>query len=254
MHACRVLLAWFATSAVSFGACRASPYDPHVPGHAPWFEGWYTRVIDRDSDLSFGAMAGYFPNQTLTEPSTFAGILYAASRANLTQAYQHLPPSITLTDSDGTPVHKQPSKLGQAHFALHTADKSCNLTAKSTAFEMSVMAGDATLTVKGDSAGMPWGPGGETPEGAHVPCASFGPVHQSNPEWPHCQHPSKAACAACACFPHHQGNPAADMRHMVAHMMHFIMIPIQAQCMTPLELRNDVNKCSHMQQVAVAVQ
>ena len=159
---CRQVLVWFAIWTVN---CTASPYDPHVPDHDPWFEGWYTRVLATDSDLTFGILTGYFPDQALKEPSNFAGILFASSRTNNTRAYQHVPLNTTVTDSDGSPIHKQPAKLGDPHFAVHTADKSCNFTANGTAFEASVAAEGAKMTVRGHADGMPWGPDGETPEG-----------------------------------------------------------------------------------------
>ncbi len=159
---CRQVLVWFAVWTVN---CTASPYDPHVPDHDPWFEGWYTRVLATDSDLTFGILTGYFPDQALKEPSNFAGILFASSRTNNTRAYQHVPLNTTVTDSDGSPIHKQPAKLGDPHFAVHTADKSCNFTANGTAFEASVAAEGAKMTVRGHADGIPWGPDGETPEG-----------------------------------------------------------------------------------------
>lgn len=170
---CRRVLLWFAIWTINCTASKASPYDPHLPNHDPWFEGWYTRVLATDSDLSFGILTGYFPDQALKEPSNFAGILIASSRTNSTRAYQHVPPNITVTDSDGSPVHKQPAKLGDPHFAVHTADKSCNFTANGTAFEASVTAEGAKVTVQGHAAGMPRGPHGETPEGM---TASAGPT------------------------------------------------------------------------------
>lgn len=172
MQVCRRPLAWLASLCAIIAATNASPYDPHLSGPTPWFEGWYTRVVDSGSDLSFGAVTGYFPDQVLTEPSYFAGLLFASSQANSTRAYRHLPPGIAITGSDGRPVHKQPAKLGSPDFALHTADSTCNLTINGTAFAMAVTAENVTLTIQSNAPGMPWGPGGEGPEGVS-PCSSL---------------------------------------------------------------------------------
>ncbi|KAL6062670.1 Tocopherol cyclase [Balamuthia mandrillaris] len=42
-------------------AAKRNNYDPHAPPSVgPWFEGWYTRVVDREGKYSFGIMAGSF--------------------------------------------------------------------------------------------------------------------------------------------------------------------------------------------------
>ncbi len=129
-------------------------------------------MLATDSDLTFGMLTGYCPDQALKEPSNFAGILFASSITNSTRAYQHVPLNITATDSDESHVHKQPAKLGDPHCAVHTADKSCNFAANGTAFKVSVAAEGVKVTVKAHAAGMPWGPHGEAPEGI---TASAGP-------------------------------------------------------------------------------
>lgn len=147
-------------------AANASPYDPHVPGAQPWFEGWYTRVIPVDSALSFGTVAGLFPSQALARPANFAGIIVGNVSSTRTQVYQHLPPSITVTDSGGRSVHDQPTALAQPDFTLEAADASYNMTVSKNKFTLSAYAGGVTLTLQGNASNVPWGPGGETPEGA----------------------------------------------------------------------------------------
>ncbi len=63
-------------------------------------------------------------------------------------------------------------QVGEPHFAVHTADKSCNFTANGTAFKASVAAKGVKVTVKAHAAGMPCGPHDEIPEGF---TASAGP-------------------------------------------------------------------------------
>lgn len=144
----------------------ASPYDPHVPGAQPWFEGWYTRVIAVDSAVSFGTVAGLFPSQALAKPAYFAGIIVGNVTSRNTQVYQQLPPSITATASGGRPVHEQPTALAPPDFSLEAADFSYNLTVSNDDFRLSAYAAGVTLTLVGNAPNVPWGPGGETPEGA----------------------------------------------------------------------------------------
>lgn len=160
--------AWLTTFLTLIATYRASPYNPHLPDDLPWFEGWYTRVVDSQSDLSFGAITGYFPDQQLQGPSYFGGILRGTTHKSTTEAHEHLPTSIFVTGSDGRPVHKQPTQAGEPDFALHTADNSCNLTANGSVFSMSVVADGVTMTINGNAPGMPWGPDGETPEGMYL--------------------------------------------------------------------------------------
>lgn len=144
---------------------EATPYNPHVAnGMQPWFEGWYTRVT-ADSGLSFAAVTGSFPEQSLSYPAAFAGVLFQPHKGR-TRTYQEFPPALHVTGPGGQPVHQQPDLLSDADFALHASDESFNLTIGGSDFSMSAATEGALLTVEGAGPLIRWGPTpGDTPEG-----------------------------------------------------------------------------------------
>ena len=149
----------------SVGIVTSTPFNPHVPDQTkPWFEGWYTRITT-ESTLSFAAVTGSFPNQDLTYPAAFAGVL-CQLQTGATQAYQAFPSDLRVTGPDGQPIHQQPDQLSKANFALQATDQSFNFSIDGLSFNMSAVVGTALLTVQGTGVPMTWGPKpGDSPEG-----------------------------------------------------------------------------------------
>jgi hypothetical protein len=72
------------------------------PKSAPWFEGWYTRVIGPEH--SFGLVTGYFPEQSPKHPAFYTGLLFNEdSKLGKLQAFESY-----VDSSEGIRVHRGP--------------------------------------------------------------------------------------------------------------------------------------------------
>ena len=89
----------------------ANQYDPHViPTKGPYFEGWYTRIVDFDHDISFGALFGMvLPQNTYRSRNlVYAGLLLSdRTRDSQLEIYNSFPPRLDCFVKDGRAVlHK----------------------------------------------------------------------------------------------------------------------------------------------------
>lgn len=117
-----LMLAW-----VTLGsACRASmesqttsPMDPHYQAQGPWFEGWYTHLVDEAGKLDIAVVNGSFASaQETFSTSPFIG--YAAlvihdwttGRTTTHEVF----PAHTQLEADGAPVRANPDDRTPANF------------------------------------------------------------------------------------------------------------------------------------------
>ena len=162
---CRVVVAVCTQFLLGSRVVTSTPFNPHVPDQKqPWFEGWYTRITS-DSALSFAAMTGSFPDQELTYPTVFAGVL-SQLETSPPKGYQTFPPGLLVTGLDGRPVRQQPDQLSKADFALQATDQAFNFSIDGLSFNMSAAVGGSLLTAQGTGSPLTWGPHpGDSPEG-----------------------------------------------------------------------------------------
>ena len=108
-------------------ACRAShasetksPMDPHYKSEGPWFEGWYTRIVDDNAQIDVAAIVGSFVRRDVKfEESAKEGYaaLIVSDRAKGTSVTYELFPSRTFLEAGGQPVTKNPDERAPADFA-----------------------------------------------------------------------------------------------------------------------------------------
>lgn len=137
----------------------ASPFDPHpLPGHGPWFEGWFTRIVDPAKNISVVVIAGsYEPQNASVLTTTWVGAI--VSRPDGTVTTEQVFPgqeSVRITKA-GQPVVKPPAHGEPAEFEWTSSIGSIAVTpdgSSTLSFRMpSGLAIDATMTGR-----VPWDP------------------------------------------------------------------------------------------------
>ena len=108
-------------------ACRAShpsepksPMDPHYKSEGPWFEGWYTRIVDDKAQVDVAAIVGSFVRRGVKfEESAKEGYaaLVISDRAKGTSVTYESFPAKTMLEAGGEPVRGNPDEKAPADFA-----------------------------------------------------------------------------------------------------------------------------------------
>ena len=146
-------------------ASRASLFDPHpFPPKGPFFEGWYTRIIDGDD--SFGIIFGRVLPQLLGTPlaSSYLSILRAGKHGGSMDAADCTASSARVT-IDGKPASTRPNFLSPPSFTWNASGSGSGsgiytVTPESTVID--VQCGRVSFSAEIGSA-VPWARGGRGP-------------------------------------------------------------------------------------------
>ncbi|MBM4253158.1 MAG: hypothetical protein FJ146_14405 [Deltaproteobacteria bacterium] len=108
-------------------ACRTprvsepkSPMDPHYKSEGPWFEGWYTRVVDDRGQVDVAAIVGSFVRRGISfNDSAKEGYaaLVVSDRAKGTSVTYEVFPEKTFLEAGGQPVTRNPDDKAPADFS-----------------------------------------------------------------------------------------------------------------------------------------
>ena len=171
------------TSLVALAALvQSNQYDPHLfPSNGPFVEGWYSRIVDFESNHSFGILFGrVLPRKQdgkFSEyPLNMLSLIHSKGDESTMQSY----PVFTSAEDveitvQGKPVSGDPDFKSPAHFEWKVKPYGYfNVTENGTIFNFTDVKGVSFIGVLGRP--RPWGPNGEGPEGwiDHVP---FLPLH-----------------------------------------------------------------------------
>lgn len=161
---------------------NCNQYDPHLfPSEGPFMEGWYSRIIDFESNHSFGILFGqvlmrkqgphfkYYPLNMLS-------FIHSKGDESSMESFTVYPSSedfkVTVR---GKPVTSNPDFKSPANFEWKVKPYGYfRVTENETKFNFTNVGGVTFIGVLGPP--RPWGPDGEGPEGwiDHVP---FLPLH-----------------------------------------------------------------------------
>lgn len=161
---------------------NGNQYDPHLfPSEGPFMEGWYTRIIDFESNHSFGILFG----QVLTRsrgihfkyyPLNMLSFIHSKGDESSMESFTVYPSSEDIQVTvRGKPVTSNPDFKSPANFEWKAKPYGYfRVTENETKFNFTNVAGVTFIGVLGPP--RPWGPNGEGPEGwiDHVP---FLPLH-----------------------------------------------------------------------------
>lgn len=178
LAAAAVLLLWGGAH-----PARASAYDPHSPEFSlTWSEGWYMRVtVNRLSGAerengpgSFGLVVGYQPRSHKGLASSFLGLLVQGYSASVgpesLQVLRDLGQNLNVTSPPGQLITGDPDPASPPNFRIESDSLRMEFDGEKCSVTAAV--GDALLQMECAGTGQPYGPGGESPEGArpHLPC------------------------------------------------------------------------------------
>ncbi|KAL9950658.1 hypothetical protein ACROYT_G043187 [Oculina patagonica] len=161
---------------------NCNQYDPHLfPSEGPFMEGWYSRIIDFESNHSFGILFGqvlmrkqgphfkYYPLNMLS-------FIHSKGDGSSMESFTVYPSSENIEVTvQGKPVTRNPDFKSPANFEWKAKPYGYfRVTENETKFNFTNVGGVTFIGVLGPP--RPWGPGGEGPEGwiDHVP---FLPLH-----------------------------------------------------------------------------
>lgn len=161
---------------------KGNQYDPHLfPSEGPFMEGWYSRIIDFESNHSFGILFGqvllrrqgphfnYYPQNMLS-------FIHSKGDGSSMESFAVYPSSGDIEVTvHGKPVTSNPDFKSPANFEWKVKPYGYfRVTENETRFNFTNVAGVTFIGVLGPP--KPWGPDGEGPEGwiDHVP---FLPLH-----------------------------------------------------------------------------
>lgn len=161
---------------------KGNQYDPHLfPSEGPFMEGWYSRIIDFESNHSFGILFGqvllrsqgshfsYYPQNMLS-------FIHSKGDGSSMESFAVYPSSDDIEVTvRGKPVTSDPDFKSPANFEWKVKQYGYfRVTENETRFNFTNVGGVTFIGVLGPP--KPWGPDGEGPEGwiDHVP---FLPLH-----------------------------------------------------------------------------
>ncbi|KAJ7386481.1 hypothetical protein OS493_008614 [Desmophyllum pertusum] len=161
---------------------NGNQYDPHLfPAVGPFMEGWYARMIDFESNHSFGILFGqvllrregphfkYYPLNMLS-------FIHSKGDGRSMESFAVYPPSEDIEVTvQGKPVTSDPDFKSPANFEWKAKPYGYfRVNENETRFNFTNVEGVSFIGVLGPP--QPWGPDGEGPEGwlDHVP---FLPLH-----------------------------------------------------------------------------
>lgn len=172
----------FAGLTVHVALVNANQYDPHVfPTEGPFMEGWYSRIVDFESNHSFGILFGqvvlrrqgaHFDNH----PLNMVSIIHSKGDGSSMESFDVYPSSNDIEVTvRGKPVTSDPDFKSPANFEWKAKPYGYfRVNENETRFNFTNVGGVSFIGVLGPP--KPWGPNGEGPEGwiDHVP---FLPLH-----------------------------------------------------------------------------
>ena len=117
--------------ALAVASCRTgdhsqlqSPMDPHFKAKGPWFEGWYTHVIDETQQRDYAVVVGSFVRQGADFAGSpregYAALVTHDQKTGATATYEAFPATTTLTVAGG-PILRDPSDGTAADFKWEAA-------------------------------------------------------------------------------------------------------------------------------------
>ena len=147
---------------------HASQYDPHLyPPTGPFFEGWYTRLTDTDSDRSFGVLFGRVlptnnqsPSTWDSNPTTYISLVCSKGQGSPMVVVQAYPDEDDIEVTvHGQPINKDPSLQAPSYFEYVVRPYGFyNVTPNSTVFNFTIdgvtFAGNFTRPLLWDSTGQ----------------------------------------------------------------------------------------------------
>lgn len=177
-----VLYVLFTSLASQVTWVNGNQYDPHLfPAVGPFMEGWYARMIDFESNHSFGILFGqvllrregphfkYYPLNMLS-------FIHSKGDGRSMESFAVYPPSEDIEVTvQGKPVTSDPDFKSPANFEWKAKPYGYfRVNENETRFNFTNVEGVSFIGVLGPP--QPWGPDGEGPEGwlDHVP---FLPLH-----------------------------------------------------------------------------
>ena len=160
----------------------ANQYDPHVfPADGPFMEGWYARIIDFESNHSFGILFGQVIRRKQgahlnNYPLNMVSIIHSKGDESSMESFEVYPLSENVEVTvRGKPVTDDPDFKSPANFEWRAKPYGYfRVNEHETRFNFTNVSGVSFIGVLGPP--RPWGPNGEGPEGwiDHVP---FLPLH-----------------------------------------------------------------------------
>ena len=160
----------------------ASQYDPHLfPAEGPFVEGWYSRIIDFESNHSFGILFG----QVITRkqgphfnhyPLNMVSLIHSKGDGTSMESFKVYPSSHDIDVTvKGKPVTRNPDFKSPANFEWKAKRYGYfTVNERETRFNFTNMEGVSFVGVLGPP--KPWGPNGEGPEG-WIDKLPFLPLH-----------------------------------------------------------------------------
>ena len=161
---------------------NANQYDPHLfPADGPFMEGWYARIIDFESNHSFGILFGQVMTRNQGShfeyyPLNMVSIIHSKGDGSSMQSFTVYPSNDDIEVTvEGKPVTSNPDFKSPANFEWKAKPYGYfKVNGNETRFNFTNIGGVSFIGVFGPP--KPWGPNGEGPEGwiDHVP---FLPLH-----------------------------------------------------------------------------
>eukprot|EP01097_Dermamoeba_algensis_P001696 TRINITY_DN1638_c0_g1_i2.p1 TRINITY_DN1638_c0_g1~~TRINITY_DN1638_c0_g1_i2.p1 ORF type:complete len:386 (-),score=66.37 TRINITY_DN1638_c0_g1_i2:77-1234(-) len=129
------------------GVAQCSEYDPHIfPTHGPWFEGWYTRIIDIQNHRSVAVINAQFIS-TKGVPSGYAMVAYATNDSAL--QVQEAFPVFETTDCSGASITKNPQLSSPPCFLTRSHNsQDCAVVMNTTAIGPSLAQSQTQFSVR----------------------------------------------------------------------------------------------------------
>ena len=149
----------------------ANQYDPHLfPAEGPFIEGWYSRIIDSESNHSFGILFG----QVITQkqgphfnpyPLNMVSLIHSKGDGTPMESFQVYPSSNDIEVTvQGKPVTRDPDFKSPANFEWMAKPYGYfKVNERGTQFHFRNIRDVSFSGVFGPP--KPWGPNGEGPEG-----------------------------------------------------------------------------------------
>lgn len=157
-------------------------YDPHVfPAEGPFMEGWYARIIDFESNHSFGILFGQVKRRTQAAdshnyPLNMVSMIHSKGDESSMESVEVYPSSEDLQVTvRGKPVTEDPDFKSPANFEWRANPYGYfRVNEHETRFSFTNVSGVSFNGVFGPP--RPWGPDGEGPAG-WIDLVPFIPLH-----------------------------------------------------------------------------
>lgn len=160
----------------------ANQYDPHLfPTQGPFVEGWYSRIIDFESNHSFGILFGQVMARKEGRhfshyPLNMVSLIHSEGDGTSMQSFKVYPSANDIEVTvQGKPVTKNPDFKSPANFEWRAKPYGYfRVNEHETRFNFTDIDGVSFIGVFGPP--KPWGPNGEGPEG-WIDKVPFLPLH-----------------------------------------------------------------------------